>query len=245
MLLTIIFIFIGLSQAWAQNIDVRDILLYAPFDGSADARVAKGERKAVTHGELQFEKGVIGKALVVGSRKTWAGFDLIKNIDFEKGSIAFWVAPLDWDHTTEASHSFIHAKDNEELQIYYYFAGKAVFAKLGFKDGWDIMRDATCEDWQKGQWRHIVLNWDEDGLKLYGNSYLKAARSITFPKKIGRVLYFGKFPELSRDAFTYRNDTLIDEFYIFRRPLTVAEIHKLMKRGKPERETEQTERDKE
>jgi hypothetical protein len=228
--------------AAALEIEVRDILLYAPFDGSTDARFAAGERKAVTRGAPRFEAGKIGRALVVGSRKDSVGFQLRRNIDFEKGSIAFWVAPLDWGHTTRVNHSFIHAKGEEELHLYYFFSGKAVFARLGFEDGYDVMKDASCEEWQKGQWRHIVLNWDKKGLKLYANSYLKAARSISLPEDIGRVLYFGKYPEPSRDAFTYRNDTLIDEFYIFKRPLEIVEIRLLMRRGEKAKESKKEEK---
>jgi len=245
LLLVVIFACIWSTRACPQEISVKDILLYAPFDGSADARVARGLREAVTHGKLQFEKGVIGKALVVGSRKTWIGFELKKNIDYEKGTIAFWVAPLDWDYTTRRSRSFIHAKAYEELQIYYYFGSSSVFTKFGFEDGSKVVEDFRCGKWKKGQWKHIVLTWEPSRVAVYCDSYLKAAltKDISFPRAIGPILYMGKFPELSKDAFTYRNDTLIDEFYIFNRPLTVAEMHKLMKRGKAKKESEQSEKE--
>ena len=216
--------------------DVEHILLYAPFDGSPDARVARGERKAVTRGEPEFEEGKIGKALVVGDRKISVGFHLKENINLDRGSIAFWVAPLDWDHDTVASHSFIHAKGKEELQVYYFFSGKAIFVKLGFQERKLIIRDTAPAEWKKGEWRHIVLNWEPSRVVLYDNAYLRAEimRDISIPRVIGSVLYMGKFPELSKDAFTFKNDTLIDELYIFNRPLTVYEIRKLMGRGETE-----------
>jgi hypothetical protein len=241
-LLSTFLIFAGLSVILAQEIGVGDILVYAPFDGSPDARIAVGEKKAVTKGELQFEKGRVGKALVVGDRKMYVGFELKNNIDLDRGSIAFWVAPLGWDHTTEASHSFIHAKSDEELQLYYFFAGKAIFVKLGFQDSKLIFRDTSPAEWEEGEWRHIVLNWEESRVALYDNAYIRAEfiRDVSLPRAIGTVLYMGKFPELSKDTFTYKNDTLIDEFYIFNRPLTVPEIRELMKRGRPKEERDET-----
>jgi len=232
-ILLLVFVLFVPAALQGQDIDIEKILLYAPFDGSADARLARGQAKAVTEGKIEYREGRVGKALVVGKRTAHVGFNLKDNFAFEEGGIAFWAAPLDWDYTTEVNHSFIHMKDQEEFQIYYFFPSKKIFAKLGYLREKRIFNDTRGDNWQRGRWRHIVFNWSNTGVELYVDGYLRGGigGAVRFPRAVGDVMYIGKYPELSKDSFTYKNDTLIDEFYIFKRPLDLMEIRRLMARG--------------
>jgi len=60
----------ALLSASAFGLTPEDCTFYAPFDGSFDARHARGSPKATVKGEMRFVPGIRGQGILVGAPGT-------------------------------------------------------------------------------------------------------------------------------------------------------------------------------
>ena len=62
------FLVIALAPAALIGLDSKNLLIYAPFDGTLDAAFALGETERLTEKEAYFDAGLKGKALLFRSK---------------------------------------------------------------------------------------------------------------------------------------------------------------------------------
>ena len=77
-----------------------DLLLYAPFDGSADAAIARGDARNLGGLGLNFIGGIRGQAIVLEND---CRFATPGNFRPEQGAVAVWVRPR-WNGSDATSH---------------------------------------------------------------------------------------------------------------------------------------------
>src|ERR1043166_1183801 len=95
--LTWIMVFILCSTARTEALTEKDLLFYAPFDGTLDAAVAAGDPKPLkSPPQPQFVEGDRGKGLLVGGPDSDVTYATLGNLDMEGGAGAMWVKPVDW-----------------------------------------------------------------------------------------------------------------------------------------------------
>ena len=73
-----------------------DLLLYASFDGTAEAQVARGSPTPLVHGALAFGEGKFGQGYLAGAEGTELLYEATGNVDPLAGTVAMWVKPLTW-----------------------------------------------------------------------------------------------------------------------------------------------------
>ena len=104
-----------LSAGAAVGLGTDDVLFYAPFDGSADAALARGDPKASSEAPFAFMPGILGQAILVGTapgateeaKSLGVGYRTSGNVLREQGSVSVWVQALDWEVGDGKNHRFV------------------------------------------------------------------------------------------------------------------------------------------
>lgn len=219
-----------------------DLLFYASFDQSLDADFARGAKRVVAYKGEGVVEGKYGRALhfVPEDGVRFCEYEADGNIRPDAGTIAFYFKP-DWP--------------GDEYKIRYLFfcpgpknkGGGANFPDsigiqtmryrkpeqeiwLWYDDhggGNNIVR-GKIHTWRKGRWYHVAVTWDSEWLHVYIDGVLrgrfKLRGKISEP---GSRFYVGS----SRNG-GMSSEGVLDEFYIYGRALSLAEIGLLT--GKPE-----------
>jgi len=231
-----------LGSAHARALSKEDILLYLPMDGTADASVARGERKARVYGKLEFAPGKYGAGYLAGGPECALGYFSDRNIDVAAGTVAMWVKPVGWSHSR---------KSKDPNMRWWFRAGEANDAS-GVGEGsflwlyklkahvpvyWLVQHDyrqrsfyytGTQHEWADGVWTHIAGTWCGPVMRLYVNGRRMGTARTPTPRVLrnfGRRFYIGA------PSWSGKSDCVIDEVYILRRPLTEAEMLELVRRG--------------
>jgi len=200
----------------APALERRDILLYAPFDGSPDAEIAAGDSKATVVTETSFEKGLLGQALVFGgkeSHKNAIEFASKGNILAEQGTVAFWYHQIDWLLSEGKGYHFFRLPGvfQAERRRLEAWTGVAYFAGGAYKPlmGW-------LED-EKDIWHHLAFTWQPGQIALYtdGERAAMASENVKPIDVLPEVIGVGT------DGYKHSS---IDELFIFKRALTPEEI---------------------
>lgn len=111
------------GQAWSADMPAGRIF-YAPLDGSLDAVESRGDKRAEADGKTTFAPGRKGQGLVVGDVDGSAGayYQTAGNLNLERGTVAIWVQPVNWQGDDGLYHSFFSANPGEKglLMLYKY-----------------------------------------------------------------------------------------------------------------------------
>src|ERR1044071_10435426 len=95
-LLSVLLLIFG-SSSRSDALTEKDLLLYAPFDGTLDAAIAAGDVKPLkSPPQPQFVEGYRGKGLLVGGPDSDVTYATVGNLDMDAGAVAMWVKPVDW-----------------------------------------------------------------------------------------------------------------------------------------------------
>lgn len=227
----------GLSYAGIDD----GLMFYCNYDGSADAVFSVGDKTAKYAVTPEFQAGVRGQALVIGgipkdkqnieggvpkqsqiARNCYYSPD--KNINIEKGTISFWVNPIDWDGNTKGFNILFYTlAGRNSFQIYKFWSGGKLFFLRGEQDKWTIIQN-SLRAWKTGQWHHIAVTWSKEELKMFIDGFVAGSEKVSSPfENIAPVepLSVGPGGAWSK-AFTGRS--LVDEFRIYDRPLKHDEV---------------------
>ena len=217
-----------------------DILFRANFDGTLGARRGKVPvRPAGVRGQVVFEEGIRGKALVTGEAGALLSYPTKGNVAAQRGTIAMWVKPVDWTPADEGFHIFFVASSPTGwVQLYKHFAPDASLLMLVGKGGdtphedyWDASKDSG-DVLAQGKWVHLVGTWDQGRVALYADGVeLAAIRGKGEPADLGETFQVG---DGSWGNPRQASKTLIDEFTIYRRPLSAGEVKALYHTYVPE-----------
>ena len=210
-----------------------DIIFQAGFDGTVAAQAGKRAVKpSSVSGELRFEEGVKGKALVAGEAGALLHYAAKGSVAPKRGAIAMWVKAVDWTPEEEAFHIFFMSSSKTGwVQLYKYLAPNGGLLMLVGKGGgrpyvdyWHVSGDSK-KLLVKGRWVHLVGTWDAGRVALYANGEPVASmQGKGEPTELGETFLVGDYPWSKPRP---KCKTLIDEFRIYRRPLSPGEVKSL------------------
>ena len=214
-----------------------DVLFYAPFDGSAEAQVQRGETGVTVAVPPEFVKGFKGKALVTAHTRS-AVYPAAGNIMLDEGTIVLWVMPMDWTGDQELFHHFFRVLAEPvpdrpkarvfDLILYRYLDTPAVMAYgLAGELACDGIRTVPMdESWAPGKWHQIAFTWDKEGATLYVDGVGSHRKYLQGPPD---TMYARTF--LVGGAYFMPNDTrtAVDELTIYRRKYAGEEIKQMYK----------------
>jgi hypothetical protein len=208
---------------------------------------------------LGFRAGVLGSALRLGAQSARPSYQGDGWISSTAGTLAFWVRPLGWDtfqsldwrrnnwETTRIPLFKIFGTLSEEAAPrhpmrgndpsllacdLFFLPDSNVTTRVKLHPGaWTHL--AVC--WQGGQWRYYV-----DGVPMPPDGAFRFAVRAWYDRDKTMDVFTGSRParlvfdgQFGRDPRT--EGTLIDDFRIYRRPLTPLEIGNLVAQAHPER----------
>lgn len=212
-----------------------DVVFYISFDDeSGEADMSTGENKATVDGKPVFETGVSGKAF----RAATFRYEVDRNLQVDKpGALSFWLCPHEWVRGDEEPLLPFFMTDYKgdgflgiERQGQIIKDGKLarapglLFWAHYFKDLPSVNGSTGC-DWKDGEWHFIVLTWRGPKWEVWVDGKLQIP--ISLPRPI-------KQEELSK-YFLLCGNALMDEFTIYRRPLTSEEIVRIDETGRKKR----------
>lgn len=221
-----------------------DLIFYAPFDGDTAAVVAGGKAEATCAIEPRFETGLRGQSLVIGGspkakqempggpspdgrRPRNSVYASEGNINLHQGTLCFWVKPLDWSGGDEDFNVlfYTHAGPNY-FQIYKFFHDDRLLFLRGEQEKWTDTHYRS-RDWRPGQWHHLAVTWSPEEMRMFLNGHLVCRRRVRFPlNDAASVEPFSVGPG-GAWSHAFIGHSLVDEFRIYRRPLSREELQKL------------------
>ena len=213
---------------------------YCSFDNTVTPAAAAGKKTPKLEVAPIYQKGVKGQALLIGfdEKQVRRGvtYSHEKNLDWEKGTISFWVKPVNWTGRDTGFFSmFFSATAGQNLfYIYKYFTGEYLYLLRGAKPNW-LFTIYRPGEWKKGDWHHVACVWDPVQQAIYIDGQLVSVNRRYFQLKDMAKKSDFVIGETTRTMNQKGKGrlSLIDEFKIYDRMLTRSEICKLYQQDKP------------
>ncbi len=198
-----------------------------------------------------YQKGITGQSLVILGLKDWGKspltYKLDKSLMQKSGSLSFWLAPGHWLQRSQVQKRdyfmFVGCDLGGKASLNIYRQGFSTEPKRkdtlivqltkipNMKD--IILLPTGTETWADGEWHLIVVNWDSnslsvsiDGTDLRRTEFSRQLEEVDFPNDGEKKLRFGGGNTVPEE------NSLIDDFSIYQRPLAQAEIREIYKTGK-------------
>lgn len=232
-------------------LEKKNLLFYAPMDGSLKAAIAKGQAEPLRENQkIQFVEGRQGQGVLTGGPDSEIAYPSAGNIDGVAGSVALWVKPLDW------------GKDDTWMRFFFRIAGGSSAGGAGVDAGdfawlykffnvsvfWLVQRDMPQRrfftvgpasgdaggiarfDWEKGVWGHLIAAWSGNQMSLYvngqyaGSVYVKDERIL---RRFAESFVLGGATRRTPPV----NDTVLDDVMVLRVPVSPAEAQQICAKG--------------
>jgi len=145
-----------------------ELTFYAPFDGTADASFAAGEKAPKSAKNLQFVEGIRGQAAeFTAENKASLSYALEKNLDPERGSISLWLKrnPSDVGWRTMISMPWEFETRIGSGAIWFWLWTNRLRADTSDTRDRMLISELPATD----GWVHIVFTWNAFEKKLYVN----------------------------------------------------------------------------
>ncbi|MCS7265786.1 MAG: hypothetical protein NZ805_13245 [Armatimonadetes bacterium] len=245
-LIALLFAFASFASAQSSFAEsfAKGLTLYLPFDGDADAFVAKGNPMEMAGGvEVTFVQGKIGQAVHCGLKGKHRFLSYLTtsenfapNISADQGTIAFWVKP-DWDGN-ETSERFRHFFSIRSGLFYLYWWHKALTfsSTIRSQARHHYAPVASVAHWKAGEWHYVAVTWQRDKKTLKGfkrifldGQLVGEAEDVLMDFELTGALIIGGLD--GSETFERLADAAIDEFAVWERVLSKDEIEQLMKMG--------------
>ncbi len=156
-----------------------ELLFYAPFDGSADAAEAKGEKKPNAVQNVQFSKDAIhGESLEVrNGQNPFLEYFAAGNLNQEQGAISVWVKPdwndpekkFTWRHILSEPWEFQTRVGSGAIWC-WFLDGQLRFDTSDLRDKY-ITTPVTHDE----TWVHLVFCWNKFMRRIYVNGQPRQA----------------------------------------------------------------------
>jgi len=234
----LLLLFIFALAGGASGIERSDVTFYNPFedDDTNDAQIAAGSpRSRTASGSVTLVPGRRGKAILLFGKSEPLVYETAGNIDETSGTIALWFKPVDWEKGDTNARQFFSAGGRERGYgvLFYKFWTHLYFYVQHTYDGKKKIYIASAPNFhfKRGVWTHLAATWDGERLALFVNG--EHVSSAIMPA--GQIVKGGFKNTFTIGAENQRAgspaDTALDEFYIFRRALSKAEIRQLYRLG--------------
>ncbi|HHW10137.1 MAG TPA: family 10 glycosylhydrolase [Firmicutes bacterium] len=234
----------------APNPITPDLLFMARFDESFSADYAKGDPEPVVNGAVLVGDGKLGGAVRL-DKGAYLSYSPSGNINMAGGTLMFWLKP-DWNPVASESHTLISMGLGGEGRLPAYFvisqgwwettggAGRFYFVL----DNQNRIHTSTKALLDMGgrirEWHHVAVTWSEgigvspSFVNIYIDGEVAARTSIPWTPTWEPVrrpttnLIIGS--DMASPLANGRwCDGLIDELYIYNRPLSAGEIAAIYK----------------
>ena len=217
------------------------LIFSADFDNySAKASHAAGkfENSGIKQDlSLRMFPGVAGKGnavnLKANERITYSAY---KNFDPRQGTVSFWLSPQAWNYDKKGLASFFETRFGE-----YYFGiyeenkyGTFSFVICTFKPKYreigQVRFTMSKKAWAMKRWHKIDAVWNNKMMALYlDGGLVKPLPYTKNPCLFSRQVEFpetapGRWMQLGWGHKTLQDSTAFDDFKIYNRVLSVAEI---------------------
>lgn len=215
---------------------IEDILFYAPLDGSADPRFSVGEGKPTKQisgkipnspTEALWVPGVHGKAYLFGDISIGFGYQREGNLDLHQGALELWVMPVNWNNTVTSSSLGFGMYGCQLYTVFTPFQTPYLltFYVLDIENRAQlIMVSEPAPDMLRPeQWRHIVVNWKGQFYQIFVDGKLCRETIIAEGFEDIEKKKPGSF-EMFFLGYNVGHPTVMDEFYIYKRPLLPIEV---------------------
>ncbi|OGV38666.1 MAG: hypothetical protein A2020_03845 [Lentisphaerae bacterium GWF2_45_14] len=220
-----------IASSWGE--EDKSLLFYCGFDGTVEATKAAGDGHAQYTAAPEFQPGVHGEAVLIGKGKDGKEYGYTyaseKNLDWSKGTISFWMKVLDWQGDNNYFNIFFQTGAGKNLfMIYKYCAMEQLYFVRGEVATW-LFAGKKIGDWRPGEWHHIVCVWNDVESRVFIDGRMFDSKKLNFPVEnlLPRAPFtvgIGK-PNLLKDKLMGKS--LIDEFRIYDRELSLKEIQQL------------------
>ncbi len=169
---------IALMSAAALAGPLPELIFHAPFDGTPDAAVAKGDAKPLRAEGLEYAEGRRGQAVrIAASAHAALEYASARNLVQERGAVSFWFK-REWpDRGFGADHRSIW----RVMFSNPYPAGGADRVGSGELWFWNNGNELRVDQSDKGdhwhtapapfgavsRWHHFIASWGERGIEMY------------------------------------------------------------------------------
>lgn len=218
-----------------------ELIFQLPFDGTADAAVARGRKIPLESKNLEFVPGLSGQALRSTKKAgTILRYALPGNLLPEQGTIALWVKP-EWNipPATQGDSMFWHAFLCMERPPVRAGSGTIWFWSWGnvLRGDTSDRRDSyftSTELLQNGFWQHVAFTWNETDAALFINGRrMKNTEDGHSPLNYrNRIRTYNRLPINSFFVGCHKNreqaDALLDDLRIYSAPLSEQAIQDLV-----------------
>lgn len=205
-------------------LDADSCCFWLSFDKELEAGTAAPGTQRQGGKHARFAVGVRGSALTIGTGEDLPVYTPKGNIDLEKGSVEFWLLPLDWDNLWRASQfepnprlPLVTVGHRHPNGVFSHYLAVRALRRSGL---------GSC-DLMPGRWRHVVFTWEDWGKKK--RCYVDGRPGTDLECAMGKPgdlraatpseLYVG--PRHWREKAPR---SLIDELRIYDRPLAPEEV---------------------
>lgn len=222
------FLFIAtapLCLSWAQAATVPGlaadlqphVLLYAPFEGTGTAAVAKGTPEPLVGSGLRFDPGKVGQGLRA-DKDTRCAYATAGNLDPAQGTVMMWLnrdaggdALFTVGSWYGADFIALRAADVQNVTCSHLKQGGKTVAALE-TPGVPALRE----------WHHVALTWDRKQLRLFVDGAQRGAANVSGALSgadLADRMWIGTAAE-----GVYAANSVIDELCILDVPLTADQL---------------------
>ena len=166
-----------------------DVLLFCPFDGSAEPAHAAGPGFTV-YRQCRFVPGHRDLALFLDRVHAPVGLVEAGNLDKARGSVEFWLQP-GWNGADAGDHALVWEPGSRKpgaqvLWLWKY--GRTI--RFDVRDPGDHYLTASIAKWKRAEWHHVLATWDcRKGTRLYLDGKKAAEKEFTWqPVPHARIL---------------------------------------------------------
>lgn len=210
------------------------LIFYCDYEGKADAAFASGDKKSKSAFTPEFQAGVRGQALVIGGKPETqikgVSYSPDKNFNAEKGTISFWLKPVDWDGSSKGPNIILQtAIGKAYFQIYKYWSDDSFIFLIGEEGKWVRLYDKMLQGWKAGDWHHVLVTWSSTDVQLFIDGSMVNSDKLPVPVDITQTIKPLSFGAGTDTTWKHSaiGSSLIDELRIYNRILNKNEIREL------------------
>ena len=217
------------AAAWAQP---PDLLLHAPFDGTADPACARGSGLQ-QGGLLTFAPGLRGGAVSLTSDCLFA---VPGNFDPRAGTLACWLRPH-WSGTDPTGHyvfCLYGRRDQPEPWAHNRFSvhcvgGQCYFSVYPQAPGASVGIGGSIRAWRADEWHHVAVTWSNINSGQANAELHLYLDGIPAGALTGKQIRVGPTDEVmalgrDQDGSPDYGEADLDDVFIYSRALTAEEI---------------------